>query len=284
MKGNVEIHSIVIDILQCIASRGDLDQTTAEMAESVLTLKLFGLVHSGRLELQNRLLHLLHSIISLLYSSSDSFKASEQSKPSNTNDSSVRNTDLSHNLSSALFVQLLIDGISIPSNRALLHHWLDFVLMTIPQFPHILTPAIFALNSCICSEIKGALTNLEAVLSAKQSHGSVGSCNDDAEFIMLLNALERLILLSLDEIDLTSTDDTADKSTSEGSGLLSIMSNVFLADSSGATPESNLTVCKDISFSRRSLNRYPRHGRRHTKHCMMASAYYMRLGTLFPRT
>ena len=247
-KGNVEIHSTVIDILQCIASRGDLDQITAETMESVITLKLFALVHSGRLELQNRLLHRLHSIISLLHTSADKLRAGDPSKASHLLDPAAndkRSMHPSQNLASALFVQLLIDGISIPSNRPLLHHWLDFVLMTIPQFPHILTSAIFALNACICREIKGALTNLDAVLAAKRpSEEGVGSCNDDSEFIMLLNALERLILLSLDEVDLTSTDESnpSDKPTSEGSGLLSIMSNVFLADSSGSASESNLTV------------------------------------------
>lgn len=215
-----------------------------------MTLKLFALVHSGRLELQNRLLHLLHSIISLLHAPSDKHRLLSPSAMQSDvtlmeNRTSSHTFHPSQNSASALFVQLLIDGISVPSNRPLLHHWLDFVLMTIPQFPHILNSAVFALNTCICREIQGALENLSAVFNAKQaSIEGVGSCNDDAEFIMLLNTLERLILLSLDEADISSTDESnpTDKSTSEASGIFSMMSNVFLTDSSGSTQESNLTV------------------------------------------
>ena len=252
LKGNVEIHSLVVDILQSLASRGDLDQTSAETVESVVTLKLFALVHSGRLELQNRLLHLLHSIISLLHASSDKHRADSGSAMPNAVEAATLDKSMAahsyrppQSPESALFVQLLIDGISTSTNRPLLHHWLDFVLMTIPQFPHILSSAIFSLNSCICREIKGSLENLSTVFNAKQgSVEGVGSCNDDAEFIMLLNALEQLVLFSLDEADLTSTDEIGpiEKPASEGSGLLSIMSNVFLADSSGSTQESTLTV------------------------------------------
>ena len=70
------------------------------------------------------------------------------------------------------------------------------------------------------------------------------SCVDDAEFVMLLNALERLILLGLDELDSSMAEETnpLDKSSADTSGLLSMVSNVFLTDSPNVATEAPMTV------------------------------------------
>ena len=250
-RSNTEIHSVVIDLLQSIISRGDLDQATVGTLESAVTFKLFALVHSQRLELQNKLLHLLHSVIS----SSATNAERQRSKSPNSSlrnsvdpDSTVEdglNGPLAASASTnSLFVQLLIDGISTPSNRPLLHHWLDFVLLTVPQFPHVLTPAIFPLNACTCKQVRKALSDLSSVLSSSKAPSQVMSCVDDAEFVMLLNALERLILLGLDELDSSMAEETnpLDKSSADTSGLLSMVSNVFLTDSPNVATEAPMTV------------------------------------------
>lgn len=249
---NTEIHSTVVDLLQCIISRGDLDQLTIGTLEAAVTIKLFALVHSKRLELQNKLLHLLHSIISSsagpaerqrMKSSSMSLQNSIDPE-STVGDGGIQPLAASASTNS-LFVQLLVDGISTPSNRPVLHHWLDFVLLTVPQFPHILTPAIVPLNSCACRQIRRAIADLSSVHSMAQEHSQEElSCVDDAEFFMLLNALERLILLCLDELDSSSVDDlsSTEKTTAETPGLLSMVSNVFLTDSPNMTADNNMTV------------------------------------------
>lgn len=68
----------------------------------------------------------------------------------------------------------------------------------------------------------------------------------DAEMIMLLNGLERMILLSLaytSEISSSEEDNMpAEKSGSENSGLLGYVSNVFGSESVQQMPEEQLTV------------------------------------------
>ncbi|THH09322.1 hypothetical protein EW145_g2101 [Phellinidium pouzarii] len=256
MQGlNIEIHSSVIDLLQCIVSRGDLDQLTIENMESAVVIKLFSLVHSTRLELQNKLLHLLHSIIS---SSASSAEKQHSRSPNIVQQISVDSAYEARKVTGGsqiessiptsvnpLLIQLLMDGITAPTNRPLLHHWLDFVLMTVPQFPHILMTVIFPLNACICRQIRHELDELTSVLAlAINPERVIVSSVDDAEFIMLLNALERLVLIGLDELESTLLDENGplDKSASDGTGLLSMVSNVFLNDSANQTNESVRTA------------------------------------------
>ncbi|EJC98757.1 uncharacterized protein FOMMEDRAFT_170958 [Fomitiporia mediterranea MF3/22] len=249
---NTEIHSVVIDLLQCVISRGDLDQPTVDTLESAITAKLFAFVHFEHLELQNKLLHLLHSVISLSAAATDKQRTKspamalrDLTDPISADGDAVAQPPAGSVSTNALFVQMLVDGVSTPSNRPLLHHWLDFVLLTVPQFPHILAPAIFPLNACACRQVRRALSEFGSVLSMSQAPSKeVVSCVDDAEFVMLLNALERLILLSLDEMDSSITEEAnlPDKPTSDGTGLFSMVSNVFLADSPNTAVETNMTA------------------------------------------
>lgn len=68
----------------------------------------------------------------------------------------------------------------------------------------------------------------------------------DADFVMLLNALERLVLLSLAHtMEASSAEDemaTLEKSASESSGLLGYVSNVFGSETPQPQQDEQLTV------------------------------------------
>ena len=250
---NIEMHAVVIDLLQSLVSRGDLDYLTIQTLESTVISKLFVLVHTQRLELQNKLLHILHSVVSASAASRSKQlgkgpevtqqRSSELVAESGPNTAHLE--PMATAMANPLLIQVLVDGIAVASNRPLLHHWLDFVLMTIPQFPNILTSAISSLNACICRQIRSALLDISTVLSLTgDPKKELISYVDDSELVMLLNALERLILLSLDEYDASVTDEISptEKPTSDGAGLLSIVSNVFLTESQNPGNEALLTV------------------------------------------
>jgi hypothetical protein len=128
-----------------------------------------------------------------------------------------------------LLVQTLIDGISKTSNRPILQHWIDFILMTVPQFQQALYHLIFPLSDCICRQLRSALIDVHHVAKDTKGKGPILSTTTDAEFIMLLNALERLVLLSLTktEVDNQEDDNHSEKAGAESSGLLGYVSNVF---------------------------------------------------------
>ena len=68
---------------------------------------------------------------------------------------------------------------------------------------------------------------------------------DDASFVMLLNVLERLVLLNLNEAETNFSDveNSPNDKLQDSTGLLSIVSNVFLQDSQNQASDTYLTVC-----------------------------------------
>lgn len=252
-RSNITMQSTAIDILRAIISRGDTDLELIETTESAIIKKLFLLVHTEHLELQNKLLHLLHSVVSNSAASmsrqpSRSYGGAPQFSGDRPSDRPLDEETLSSTQSSAvnpLLIQCLIDGISVPSNRPILQHWLDFVLMTIPQFPYILTSAISPLNVCICRQLRLALDDAQRIFAiSKGTHMDVQSSVDDASFIMLLNGLERLVLLNLNEAETNFSDveNSPNDRMQDSAGLLSIVSNVFLQESQNQASDTYLTV------------------------------------------
>lgn len=227
---NESLQSSAVDILQALVSRGEVETAALEAMEVAIVGKLFVSVHSGRLDIQNKLLHLLHSIISSLSGHIEgSSKQSQTTRPLNP-----------------LLTQMLIDGISLPSNRAIMQHWLDFVLMTIPQFHDMLLPAVLPLNACVCNQLKAALRSVRQAATSQSTLDDLVVFVSDADFVMLLNAIERLVLLSLsqtiDSSQAAEEESLADKSASEGGGLLGYVSNVFSADQGPAAIEEQSPV------------------------------------------
>lgn len=255
---NIEIQSLTVETLQCLVSRGEMDPLMIENMETAVVTKLFLLVHSGRLELQNKLLHLLHSVISMSSASLErrhlikSPNMVQQVSTDTLLDAGALNTEFQSDPHAPtnihpLLVDLLVDGIITPSNRPLLHHWLDFILLTIPQFPHLLTSALTPLNACVCRQIRIELTELagiaEATWAADLQKDTIVSSVDDAKLIMLLNTLERLVLISLNVMDSSLADENQQMDRAgDGSGLLSIVSNVFSNETTSQSSDPVMTV------------------------------------------
>ena len=249
---NIVMQSNAIELLQLIVSRGEVETPSVESIEAAAIGKLYLSIHMGRLDLQNKWLHLLHSLIS---ASISKFEFTQQTIPSkqddpglDTNATQDKGPDLSHRYSmNPLLIQTLIDGLSVRSNRPVLQHWLDFVLMAVPQFQPALQTVVAPLNDCLCRQVLFALADLLRMSSQSQSYvEDLVATVTDADFTMLLNGLERLILLGLaytTEIDASDDDpNTLEKSASEVGGLLGYVSNVFGSDSSTSSPQEQLTV------------------------------------------
>jgi hypothetical protein len=139
-----------------------------------------------------------------------------------------------------------VDGIATPTNRPVLQHWLDFVLMAVPQFQPTLQAVVTPLNDCLCKQL---LASLGDVLNVTFKDGlftdDLTSSATDAELIMLLGGLERLVLLSLAyPTESAISDDEqpiADKAT-ENSGLLGYVSTVFSSENVQNVVDEQLTV------------------------------------------
>ncbi|KAF9270860.1 hypothetical protein L218DRAFT_952937 [Marasmius fiardii PR-910] len=242
---NATIHSATIDLLQAIVSRGDISTIAVESIEAVAIGKLYFFVHSGRLDLQNKLLHLLHSVISASISTDDRRRSQrladtsmETSTSIDAGDASARSYSVNH-----LLIHTLVDGIAIPTNRPILQQWLDFVLLAVPQLQPSLQALVPPLNDCLCRQL---LISLKGVLgmSGHEFAEDDSSTATDAEFFMLLNALERLVLLGLaypmQDSNYEDDNQVSEKPT-ENTSLLGYVSNVFSSDNTQVNNEEQLT-------------------------------------------
>jgi len=209
-----------------------------DSVESIVVGKLYYSVHSKSLDLQNKLLHLLHSIISI---SIASIAETRQAVAKETPDLAAQpdaQDGMRYSLN-PLLVQTLIDGVTVPTNRPVMQHWLDFILGAVPQFQPALQPAIVPLNDCICRQLTSILGEIVNVTRYNQEYGPDLLANStELDLIMLMNGLERLVLLGLaftSEADAVEDDaSAAEKAPVESSGLLGYVSTVFSGDG-GAT-------------------------------------------------
>ncbi|KAF5380337.1 hypothetical protein D9757_007927 [Collybiopsis confluens] len=248
---NIVLQSTAIDLLQAIIARGEVNGLSLDIVEAAVIGKLYFSIHTGRLNLQNKLLHLLHSVISASIAADDSFTSSSSGNGAparrvvtvgKQRPNSMLYDDLNANAGdrdrgdrekddgrtvlargysvNPLLTQTLVDGIATSSNQAVLQHWLDFVLMAVPQFQPALQGVVAPLNECVgrkllvsLVELLGASTRIRGGKKpsfSRRRRVSEGDLEDefefgedtksstsDAEMIMLLNGLERLVLLSL---------------------------------------------------------------------------------------
>ncbi|GLB43530.1 putative dopey, N-terminal [Lyophyllum shimeji] len=248
LPNNSIIQSTAVDLLQAIVARGDIDNTVDGM-EAIVVGKLYFCVHLQRLDLQNKLLHLLHSLISAStarnLASRHAMGRQDGSASSMTGHEAEQETR-SYSVNS-LLIQALVDGIAVRSNRAVLQHWLDFILMAVPQFQPALQAAVGPLNDCLCRQLSASLKDIHVASSGGQDYAKDVSCSaTDAEMIMLLNGLERMVLLSLaytSELNASEEETTAlEKSGTENSGLLGYVSNVFGSENVQQAPDEQLTA------------------------------------------
>ncbi|KAF7303085.1 Dopey-N domain-containing protein [Mycena kentingensis (nom. inval.)] len=238
---NLAIQSTVIDLLQAIAVRGEMDAVTVEAIQAVVVGKLYFSIHRTRLDLQNKLLHLLHSLISA------SSITNEQTKRRQS-DIGIDEApeDAGPGAINPLLIQTLVDGIATVSNRPVLQHWLDFVLMAVPQFQPTLQAAVTPLNECMCKQL---LASLKDVLHVTFQDGlfsdDLQSSATDAELIMLLGGLERLVLLSLAypaEASASDDDQGPSEKSPDSGGLLGYVSTVFSSDAAPTNTDDQLTA------------------------------------------
>jgi hypothetical protein len=258
---NSRIQSLSIDLLQTIISRGDMDFDTLENIETGIVAKCFAAIHTNRLDIQPKLLHILHSVILAIStipsarqgkSKVDAALALAALESSGTiGSTSGEETSTKKLVISSLnplLTQTLLDGISEVNNRPILQHWLDFILTTIPQFSQSMQQLSYPLSDCICKQLNGALLTLERVTNKMPLSNDKEIVMSDSEFVMLLHALERLVLQGLSKGDTSSGEVTLEETApltateKEPGGLLGLVSNVFTPDGSQSFTAENLTV------------------------------------------
>jgi hypothetical protein len=245
---NTATQSLSVDLLQAIVARGEMDQLALETIEAAVIGKLYFCVHTERLDLQNKLLHLLHSVVSALTALGPHVhptRAEGSSEMLGTPEIGQESPSQGYNVN-PLLVQTLIDGLGAKTNRPILQHWLDFILMTVPQFHFALQAVVAPLIECVCRQLRISMKEVVGACSRNADSEDTVAYTTDADLNMLLHAVERLLLLSLskpaDPADMDDDSSFTEKPSNDGSGLLGYVSTVFSSESVPSIPEEQLTV------------------------------------------
>ncbi|KAH7886231.1 Dopey, N-terminal-domain-containing protein [Phlebopus sp. FC_14] len=237
---NTKIQSVAVDLLQAIVARGEIDHLALEILEPTIIAKLYFCVHLRRLDLQNKLLRILHSAISASTAHVD--QANAQAEEHSSSEGS-QGSGMKAYFVNSLLTQTLMDGVTLAHNRPVLQHWLDFIFMAIPQFQPALQGIVSPIADCLGRHLRLLLTD---VLRASRTSSTVTGIASDAEFTMLLNAQERLLILGLANLAEAGQQDedtpTQEKSGNESGGILGYVSNVFNPDTAGAQMDDQLVV------------------------------------------
>ena len=111
--------------------------------------------------------------------------------------------------------------------------------MTVPQFQDVLQGVVNPLTDCLCRQLRTAMNEILQASAKGLSADDVTEFTTDADLIMLLTALERLVSLSLAHIPMVTQEEeeAAANEKTDGSGLLGYVSNVFSSDGSSLPSE-----------------------------------------------
>lgn len=192
---NTRIRAVSADLLQVIVTRGDLDLITLQSIEDALVVRLHLLVEKSDYDLQNKLLHVLHSTVAAI--------AGHQKRVERKSVASEKaplfSIDQPLGVHSSLLMPLLCRGICEQRNSAVIHHWVDFLLMTIQHFRNALQTLLFPLIDAISNRVQSFVQELQTAYDPAQKGKAASVGVNDADYTILLNALERLFSMALEE-------------------------------------------------------------------------------------
>ncbi|ODO06352.1 hypothetical protein L198_01584 [Cryptococcus wingfieldii CBS 7118] len=239
----VRLQGAALSLLQTVVSRGDVPYPLLNDLKAKLVENLISAVQKGHLTLQSKMLHLLHSAIHA--------SAPRRDHPSRVASHTHRRAassifekppplEISPSEFEYQLVVMIMRGVVTPSNIPVLQHWVDFVLMTVPTLAS--RPALLhTLVECFSQETR------ELVQRMRDAHEKASGHRDevihdetlsvtDAEVVMTLNALERVLTL-LGNQALGRADETPNPQTESGSRILGLVSNVFTVEAPSIDPK-----------------------------------------------
>ena len=167
---SIQLHAA--DLLYLIISKLDfVHMKLVQQIQTSVINKLLYCISTKNLDLQQKLLHLLHASLAITCASTHQpGEKGHQKKPSMDSISSIASLNEALTLvqsSTDLFVKCVTDALTLTSNRSMLQHWMDFVLATLPYvkngFRFILVPILM----CVCNQINTRCDTIEITMHEK---------------------------------------------------------------------------------------------------------------------
>ncbi|KAF9398703.1 hypothetical protein BGX21_007403 [Mortierella sp. AD011] len=228
LRLNEEIHMVAADFLHFIISKIDhVDSNLLATIHKTVINKMLYCINHNCLDLQSRLLHLLHATIlmgatpvkktntpntPLTRDGSMSTLDSAASSSSNHTFGGDTNESLFRVIgSSPLFVKTVFDALSVPTNRPILQHWMDFLMLALPFLTNYFRKVLLPVIQCLCDQIlRSRACLLEAYTNQGRSLTGTPSLTDQ-DLTIFLTGLERMLTFSLAEARLGEEADATHK-------------------------------------------------------------------------
>ncbi|GAC98202.1 hypothetical protein PHSY_005791 [Pseudozyma hubeiensis SY62] len=273
-----------VELVHCLVQRGATSRKRADQLETLLIESLLVAVHQSSITIQNKMLHTLHTLLAAKTSpasrpdfaqrrmSSTSQPASLHQRADSTGRSDGRSemdsaptvqtqkptslmpTPMPTSKPHRLLLRLLQRALVTPSNRPILQHWSDFILMTAPLYRASPSALLLPLNRTVCDLIARAVIELGVSYAPGASRPTFGAegivqtrdatCSFlESDLLLLINLAERTLMLAGGTTNEAPTsavrgDESTDRS-SQDQGLLGYVANVFSSDSVGAEKSGN---------------------------------------------
>lgn len=296
-SASTALRAAAVEVVNCFVQRSPSPPKRADQLETLLIENLLIAVHQGRTRVQSKMLHTLHTVLAAKTSASSRpdlmqrrLSSTAQSSGLHQRGNSLGRSDADGSTASPqltvksntaagrptgqqkqphpLLLPLLQRGLAIPSNRSILQHWSDFILMTAPLYRSSVHSFLLPLNQTVCDLLGKAMVEVGGSYVAGASRPTFGAelvvqshdteCSFlESDLLLLINLAERSLMLatgstSNEQASVTAarggavTGDSAaagslsptlnEKSSQQDSsapGLLGYVSNVFSSD--GAT-------------------------------------------------
>ncbi|KAL9539118.1 hypothetical protein MBANPS3_010455 [Mucor bainieri] len=216
---SIQLHAA--DLLYLIISKLDfVHMKLVQQVQMMVLHKLLFCITRETLDLQQKLLHLLHACLAITCASTTHKDSSSSSSNTSVMNGHHRqnSVDSSHSVqstqqqqqqqqpneavaliqaSSALYVKCITDAFCSASNRSMLQHWMDFVLATLPYIKHGFRTLVVPVLMCVCHQISLRCDTIEIAIHEKPSTSSCASV--EREVMVLLMGLEKMLMFCLTE-------------------------------------------------------------------------------------
>lgn len=205
-------HGLAAEILQVLLSRGESEISNLDTVEAALLSRLYTSVQLEQIDLQNKMLHVLHTAVHATrqpsaHPRSGRDHSGEAVDRVTSSGQSVAGPEvfLPPDLPLGAFFERTVARALGQDDVAVVHHWLDFLLMTVPNSRYEAPEVLGAILDNLIAHLRKCVGDLEHMFGPVPTSG-VTSAVSDAEFAALVNALERLLLLALAQKSKTSRD------------------------------------------------------------------------------
>ncbi|KAJ3289691.1 hypothetical protein HK104_007293 [Borealophlyctis nickersoniae] len=231
--------------------------------QSVVIRKLLFCIFSARLDLQPRLLQVLHAVAGVAGGGPGGRRIKEVSvlKKGDVNvsvamgmeqvgkDEGIKEREfplLRTIGSSPLFVRTTLEALSMRTNRPILQHWIDFILSSLPHLRASFNRVIVPIMRCLCDELTKYRAQMSRYIRAFPTSTPVNGsrivhdeAQTDLEAVTLLHGLEQMISFCLaDNRDGAVTSPTDANHASSLRVITDYVSSVFMGDGGSGDPES----------------------------------------------